>query len=287
MLIPQLIVNGLLLAGTYLLLAVGLNLIFGVLRVVNFAHGGMVVFAGLFVYWLDQSAGLGGVPAVIVAVLAVATIGFATQTVALSRIRVTGYDAELLSLLATYGVSLVLVNVSALAFGADYVSLPDLQGAWNVGSLHFGKAALIAALIGVACSLAVMYWLTRTSSGKRVIATAQSEAGAEVCGINATVTKRIAFTLGSALAGLAGALTIFQSTIAPTSALNYTVLAFVMIALGGLGNYAGAFIGAITLALITSFTSYYWSGTASSLAPYVLLLIVMLARTRGRRFSIA
>ena len=82
-----------------------------------------------------------------------------------------------------------------------------------------------------------------------------SEAGAEVCGINATVTKRIAFTLGSALAGLAGALTIFQSTIAPTSALNYTVLAFVMIALGGLGNYGGAFIGALCLALITSFTS--------------------------------
>ena len=170
MLIPQLIVNGLLLAGTYLLLAVGLHQIFGVLRVVNFALGGMVVFAGLFVYWLDQSEGLGGVPAVIVAVLAVAAIGFATQTVALSRIRVTGYDAELLSLLATYGVSLVLVNVSALAFGADYVSLPDLQGAWNIGSLHFGKAALIAALIGVACSLAVMYWLTRPASGMRVLA---------------------------------------------------------------------------------------------------------------------
>jgi branched-chain amino acid transport system permease protein len=286
MLIPQLIVNGLLLAGTYLLLAVGLNLIFGVLGVVNFAHGGMVVFAGLFVFWLDQHAGVPPVVAVVAAVVAVAAIGLLTQTGALSRIRVKGYDAELLSLLATYGVSLVLVNVSALAFGADYVSLPDLQGSWSVGSINFGRAATVAAIVGVACSVVVLLWLRRTSSGKRVIATAQSETGAEVCGINATVTKRIAFTVGSALAGLAGALTIFQTTVAPSAGLGYTVLAFVMIALGGLGNYAGAFVGALCLAMLTSFTSYYWSGTASSIAPYALLLIVMLARTRARRFSL-
>jgi branched-chain amino acid transport system permease protein len=287
MLVLQLIVNGLLLGGTYLLLAVGLNLIFGVLRVVNFAHGGMLVFAGLFVYWLDQSAHVNPVLAVVAAVLAVAVIGFATQVGALARIRVKGYDAELVSLLATYGVSLVLVNVSALAFGADYVSLPDMQGSWNVGSIHFGQAATVSAGIGVICSALVMFWLRRTRSGKRVVATAQSENGAEVCGINAAVTKRVAFTLGSALAGLAGALTIFQTTVAPSAGLGYTVLAFVMIALGGLGNYAGAFVGAVSLALIMSFTSYYWGGTASELAPYVLLLIVMLARTRGKRFSLA
>jgi len=107
-----------------------------------------------------------------------------------------------------------------------------------------------------------------------------------VCGINATVTKCIAFTLGSALAGLAGALTIFQTTVAPSAGLGYTVIAFVMIALGGLGNYAGAFVGAICLALIASFTSYYWSGTAASIAPYALLLIVMLVRTRTRSASL-
>ncbi|HEU4975073.1 MAG TPA: branched-chain amino acid ABC transporter permease [Baekduia sp.] len=286
MIVVQLFVNALLLAGTYLLLAVGLNLIFGVLRVVNFSHGGMVVFAGLFVYWLVLRQHVSPVLAVALAVVVVAAIGFVTQAAALARIRVTGYDAELLSLLATYGVALVLVNISALSFSADYVSLPELQGSWNIGSIHLGRAAVVAAAVGVISSSAVLFWLARTRSGKRVVATAQSETGAEVCGINAAVTKRVAFTLGSALAGLAGALTIFQSTMAPSAGLGYTVLAFVMIALGGLGNYAGAFLGALCLALLASFTSYYWSGTASAIAPYLLLLLVMLARTRGSRYSL-
>ncbi|MHB1539166.1 MAG: branched-chain amino acid ABC transporter permease [Acidimicrobiales bacterium] len=285
--VVQLIINGLLLGGTYLLLAVGLNLIFGVMRIVNFAHGGMLVFGGLAVYWLNQSAHIGVVLSVVIAVGGVGVIGLVSQIAALSHIEVRGYDAELLSLLGTYGVSLVLVNASTLLFGANYVSLPLLQGSWKVGAIHFGQSETIAAAIGVVCSLLVVYWLSRTRSGKQVMATAQSQTGAEVCGINAAVAKRVAFALGSALAGLAGALTILQSAIAPTAGLNYTVLAFVMIAIGGLGNYAGAFLGAIALALITTLTGYYLGGYAAAIAPYALLVIAMLARTRGSRFSLA
>lgn len=285
--VVQLIINGLLLGGTYLLLAVGLNLIFGIMRIVNFAHGGMLVFAGLAVYWLSQSAHINAVLAAAIAVAGVGIIGLVSQVAALSHIKVRGYDAELLSLLATYGISLILVNGSTLMFGANYVSLPLLQGSWKVGAIHFGQSETIAAAIGVVCSLLVMYWLSRTRSGKQVMATAQSQTGAEVCGINAAVAKRVAFALGSALAGLAGALTIFQSAIAPSASLNYTVLAFVMVAIGGLGNYAGAFLGAVALALITTLSAYYLSGYAAAIAPYALLLIVMLARTRGSRFSLA
>lgn len=282
----QLIVNGILLAGTYLLLAVGLTLIFGVLRIVNFAHGGMVVFAALFVYWLDQTGRINAILAVALAVLAVAAIGLLTESTALARTKATGYHAELLSLLVTYGVSLLLINGGTLAFGANYVSLPALQGSWSAGPIRFAQAETIAAGVGVICSLVVMFWLRYTGSGKRVLATAQSETGAELCGINAGASKRLAFTVGSALAGLAGALTIFQSAVAPTDGLGYTVLAFVMIALGGMGNYVGAFAGALCLAMLSSFTSFYWSGTAAAIAPYGLLLVVMLARSHRTRFQL-
>lgn len=287
MTVLQLIINGLLLGGTYLLLAIGLNLIFGVMRVVNFAHGGMLVFAALFVYWLNRTAHVNAVLASAIAVAGIAAVGILSQIGALDRIRSTGYDAELLSLLVTYGISLILVNAADLAFGASYVSLPQLQSSWSVGATRFGQAETISAAIGVACSLAVMFWLRVTAMGKQLLATSQNPGGAEVCGINARAMKRIAFVVGSGLAALAGTLTIFQTPLGPSSGLQYTVLAFVMIALGGLGNYRGAFLGAVALALLTTFTSYYWSGTASSLAPYALLLLVMLARTRSRRFSLA
>lgn len=285
MTVLQLVINGVLLGGAYLLLALGLNLIFGVLRIVNFAHGGMLVFAGLFVYWLSQSAHVAAVLAVVIAVVSVAVLGAITYLVALSRIKVEGYDAELLSLLLTYGVSLVLTNASTKAFTANYVSMPSLQGAWNIGSIRFGQAATVAAAVGFACGLALMYWLRGTRNGKQVLATAHSQIGAEVCGINARATKLAAFTVGATLAGLAGALLIFQQAIAPTADLSYTVLAFVMIAIGGLGSFLGASIGAMAVALLVTFVSFYWSGTASSLAPYALLLAVMLVRA-GRSTSL-
>lgn len=287
MTILQLVIDGLLLGGTYLLLALGLNLIFGVLRVVNFAHGGMVVFAGLFAYWLSQSVHVAAWVAVALAVLAVALTGAVTYVIGLSRIRVRGYDGELVSLLVTYGISLVLVNGSTIAFGASYVSMPMLQGSWSLGAIRLGQAETVAAGIAVACSVVLMTWLRRTRSGKQVLATSQSPIGAEICGINAQATRLVAFTVGSALAGLAGSLIVFQQAVAPTADLSYTVLAFVMIAIGGLGSYGGAVIGAIALALLMTFTSFYWSGTASAISPYALLLIVMLVRARRREQGFA
>lgn len=283
MIAAQLVITGLLLGGTYLLMAVGLNLIFGVMRVVNFAHGSIMVFSGLLVYWLATSEHLNTLLAVIVASLAMFLAGALIQLFAIERVRAKGYQAELLSLLVTYGVALVFTNVADAKFGSSYVSLPAVQGAWVMGPLIVSKAEVLGGGVGLACSVAALGWLRYTQSGKRVLAASQSREGAQVCGINSAVVGRYAFAVGSALAGLAGALLIFQSAIAPDDSLGFTVIAFVLIAVGGLGNYLGSFVSAAVVGLAVTIAGYLWGGIIASLVPYMLLMAVMLVRFRGAR----
>lgn len=264
-------------------MAVGLNLIFGVMRVVNFAHGGMMVFSALLVYSLVASSGFSPITAVALGTMAVILIGIATQTLALEKVRTVGYQAELLSLLITYGLSLILENVGVVAFGPNYVSLPSLQGSWALGPLTLAKAQTLGGLIGVVASLAVLAWLRYSQSGKRVMATSQNRGGAEACGINTAVVRRNAFGIGSGLAGLAGALFVFEMPITSQMGLPFTILAFVIIAIGGVGKYIGAFAGAAALGIAVVVAGYMWGGTVSSLVPYALLMAVMLVRFRGAR----
>lgn len=281
MIVVQLAVNGLLLGGLYLLMAQGLNLVFGVMRIVNLAHGVLIVVAGLIVYRLHEAYGLNPLLAVALVAPAFFVLGAVLQRLLIERIKAVGMQGELLSLMLTYGLSYIFINVALHAFGAQYLSLPYLQSALQIGSVTINESLLVASGVAVLLAAALYGWLTYTPSGKQIRATSQSRVGAVSCGIDTRRVRMIAFATGSALAAAAGTLLVVVRPVAPQLADDFTVLSFVVIMLGGLGNYLGAAVGALLLGAGQSFGGYYLGPDVESALPFVAMLLIMLLRPQG------
>lgn len=281
MLILQILVNGVLLGGMYILLAQGLNLVFGVMGVVNLAHGAIITVAGLFTFWFASRTGLTPLLLLPVVFVAMLGIGAVLQRFLLEPLTGAGRRAELLTLMITFGLSYVLVEIGLDVFGSQYVSLPDLQTTWSVGGLTINEALVVAGGLGAAISGLLQLWLQHTGSGKSLLATSQNRIGAIACGIDVSRMRRIAFALGASLAATAGVLLIMVMPLAAQSADSLTVLAFVVVAMGGLGNYAGAAVAALLLGIAQSAVGYYVGGDAESVVPYALFILFMIWRPQG------
>jgi branched-chain amino acid transport system permease protein len=276
----QIILNGLFLGGFYLLLAQGLNLVFGVMGIVNLAHGAFAVLGGLGVHTLS-SIGVNPFLALPIVVIVGAAVGCLTQWLVIERVRGTGSQNELLTLMATFGLSYILVNVGQRVWGPDYRTLPFLQGSVNVGPLRFPQSLMVGVVLAAVLTIALSLWLGRTRSGKSLRATAQSNLGAGACGINPLRTRLMGFSLGAGLAAAAGMLLVLIHPIAPQSATEFTIVAFVVVALGGLGNYAGAAVGAVVLGVAQTLVGFQFGSVLQAATPYVLLILIMLFRPEG------
>lgn len=281
MLALQLIVDGILLGGMYILIAQSLNLVFGVMGVVNLAHGTFITMAGLFTFWFATHTHLNPLLAIPLVFGGMLVIGAIVERLLLEPLAKTGRRAELLSLIVTFGLSYVLIQVTLFVWGSQFVSLPDFQSTWTIGGLTFSEARIVAGAFAAAISGGLYVWLNHTASGKALLATSQSQIGAATCGIDVRSMRLIAFAVGSALAATAGALLILVLPLAAQSADTLTILAFVIVAVGGLGDYKGAAVAALLLGLIQSAAGYYLGGDIESIVPYVLLILVMLVRPQG------
>lgn len=276
-----LLVLGLLWGGVYLLMAEGLNLIYGVMKVVNLAHGDFIVLGGLLAFSLFENHALSPVAAFPFAVLLLFLIGAVVQLGVLERITAQGPEGELRTLLATFGLSYVVANTSFLLWGSQFQSIPFLQSALVVGAVAVPEGLLVCSLIAFGVALLVHLWLTATITGKSVHATAQSGLGAASCGLNIRKIRTLAFALGSAMAGGAGALVIALIPFQTSTGGDLTVQAFTLIALGGLGNYLGAWLAAELLGLTEVFTQYYLGSNAASAVVYVVFIAVLVFRPQG------
>lgn len=283
MLALQLLVNGILLGGTYVLIAQSLNLIFGVMGVVNLAHGSFIVMAGLFTFWMTTHLGINPLIVLPIVFTVMFVVGGLLQPLLLEPLMGLGRKAELLSLMVTFGLNYVLIDVAMQLWGSDYVSLPDLQSTWTLGSVTLSKALVVSGVFAAAIATCLYFGLNRTLFGKTLLAASQSPTGAACCGIDVSRMRLVAFALGIALASGAGALLILVMPMAAASADNLTILAFVIIALGGLGDYVGVAVAALLLGLAQSVVGYYLGGDAENVLPYVLLIAFMVMRPQGFR----
>jgi branched-chain amino acid transport system permease protein len=278
MLVLQLLVNGVLVGGLYVLVAQSLNLIFGVMGVVNLAHGSFIVLAGLFTYWFASATGLNPLLALPLVFVVLGLVGAGLQPLLVEPLMKFGRKAELLSLMVTFGLSYVLLELALQLWGSDFVSVPYLQSSWSLGGLQFSKAFLVSGAFAAAVSAALYAWLNHSDSGKCLLAASQSATGAICCGIDVRRVRLIAFGLGVGLAAAAGVLVIIVMPLAPQTSDDLTLLAFVIIALGGLGSYAGVAVAAVLLGIAQSFSAFFLGGNAEYVLPYVLLILVMVVR---------
>ena len=274
----QVVVSGLLAGALYALVALGLSLIFGVMRVLNVAHGPLLMLGAYVTYWTFELTGLNPYLSLLVSMPALFAVGVLLQRFLVSRV----VDApELSSLLLTFGMSISLVNLAQLAFQSDLRSVEYLTGSFQVGPLAFSKARVIAFLFALGITGAAFWFLSFTRLGKAIRAVSQSREVAQVCGIHVQRIHLIAFGFASALAAAGGTLIAVMVAIQPEMGQVYTFKSFLVIVLGGAGNYPGALVGGLLLGLVEQLASLFLTTQVNEAVAYVLLVLVLLLRPTG------
>jgi branched-chain amino acid transport system permease protein len=280
-LILQLIVNGVLLGGVLALSALGFNIIFGVMRVVNLAHGDFVVLSAVFCAFAFAQTGINPLLLLPLTVAAGFVLGAAVHHYLLRRLPGEIASAEASSLTLTFGLSFLLAGAGLAIFGGNYRSVPFLTGAYHIGELSIPQARLLAFGTALALALLLGLFLRYTAVGRAIRATSQNVTGALACGIDTDRVRTISFALGTAVATAAGTLMSFIYSLNPQMGVVFTINAFAIVVIGGLGSYTGAILGAMILGLAQSFTSYFAGATLSEAAPYVLFIVVSLLLPSG------
>src|SRR5262245_52195855 len=235
--VGQVVISGLLAGSLYAMVALGLGLIFGVMRVLNVAHGPLLMLGAYTTFWLFHWFGLNPYASLVVSMPLLFLVGVALQRGLVRRV----VDApELSSLLLTFGVSIGLVNLAQLGFTSDLRSVEFLTGSFLWGPFAFSKSRVIACAFAVLLTTAAFLFLQKTRLGKAIRAVSQSREVAQVCGINVERIHLIAFGIASALAAAGGSLVAVMVAIQPEMGGVYTFKSFLVIVLGGVGNYPGA-----------------------------------------------
>ncbi|MDR7433999.1 MAG: branched-chain amino acid ABC transporter permease [Armatimonadota bacterium] len=276
----QALVNGILMGGVYSLVSIGLTLIFGVVRIVNFAHGEFLMVGMYITYWLWALTRMDPIVTALVSMPILAVMGYFFYR-ALVR-RVLGAP-DLSQIFLTVGVSLVLQNFALLIFTANYrsVTVAYATQAFRVGPVSFSVARLIAFAVAVFLSLLVGLFLGRTDIGRAMRAVAQDRDAAMLLGIDPHRVYALAVALGAALAGAGGSVIMPYFYVFPTVGASFVLIAFVVVIMGGLGNVTGAFLGGIIMGIAESLGILFVGADAGVIVAFIILILVLVLRPQG------
>jgi len=277
--ITQAVVTGILTGGVYGLVAMGLTLIFGVLDIVNFAHGAFLALALFLTYGVVQTIGVHPYLALVVAVPVMFGLGWLVQFTVLNRAMGKPLANQLL---VTLAVSLLIENGLLLFLGADPRSV-RFPGDRGIGV--FGAVASLSRVLAFAAALVLaagLYlFLRRTRVGTAIRAVAANRQGAELVGVDVRHIYALTFALGTACAGAAGTLVAPFTTIEPTTGSLFTIVAFVVVVLGGLGNVLGALAGGVLIGLTEQLGGVLVPSQSPLLIVFIVFLLVLFLRPRG------
>lgn len=276
----QAILNGVLVGGIYALIAMGMALVFGVMRLVNFAHGAFLMvgmylaYFGYTLFKLNPYWGFGLVGA------GLFVLGVAVYFLVIRRVM---GQSDFLQILLTEGISLCLVGGAQLLFSGDYrsISLPLADRTATLGALNFNVAYVVSFVIAVLAVTSMYLYMKYTEMGRAIRGVAQNPGVAPLMGIRVQWISGISFAFGVACAGAAGALLLPIFYVNPTIGGPYNLKSFVIVVLGGMGSIEGAALGGILLGVTEGLTAYYWSDSYTQVVDFVLFLAVLLLRPQG------
>ena len=280
----QLLASVLLLASLYALVALGLNLVYGTMRLLNVAHGELVMLGGYVAYWGFARLGISPLFSALLAMLAAAALGALMYQAVIRRLfRSTRVLArvEANSLLVFFGISVVIQNLTALAFTANQRGYAYLDNVLTVGELRIEANRVVAFAVAAVVCLACALFFRFARTGLAMRAVMQQREAAALVGIDIDRVNLQVFALGFALAALAGALVSMMQQISPFMGFPFTVSAFVVIILGGLGNLMGSIIGALLLAAVEVYGIALISPSYRSILVYGVFVAVLLLRPQG------
>ena len=268
--LPQLVVSGILIGGVYGLMSIGLTLIFGVLRVVNFAQGEFIMLAMFGSFWMHHLWGIDPYLSALVLAPAIFVLGLLTERVVIQRILRAPHAMQIF---ATFGLSVVLQNLALTLFGPDYrsVSTPYTSLSYTVGGVSISATALFAFIAALAMAALLIGFLNYTRDGRALRAMVQNRYAASLMGVNTSRLNRIAFGVGVACAAVAGCLLTPMYYTFPTVGVDLIIIAFVVVVL------VGGFIIGITQTL----TGFFVSVELKDVIALLLFILILLVRPQG------
>lgn len=276
-------IAGLLLGGIYALIAVGLSMQYGVARVLNIAHGEFIMLGGFITWTLFTKFQINPIVCLAVTGPVVFVIGFilyGTLFTRLKRISPSADAFEGSSMLACFGLLFIIQNVAILIWGADIKGYSYMAQSISFAGAKFAVNRLITLGFALVFCIVFYLFLARTRMGKAIRASAQDYEAAGLMGVNIKMVLAICFGLGALMAGLGGTLLSMSYNVQPTMGLEYTMIALIVIVLGGLGSITGSLIGGLILGLIGSIVTYLEPGL-SMVAYYVIFMLLLLAKPTG------
>jgi branched-chain amino acid transport system permease protein len=276
----QVIAGGLLLGAVYALFSSGLTLVWGMMNIVNFAHGDFVMLGMYvaFVVWTLFGAGPWlGAP---LAVLVLATLGV---VVYFGLIRDIMKGPMLAQILGTFGLALLLRYSVFWWFGANFLSLPEnlVGGTFDILGLRIQASRLLAGVVALLVTLGLHFLLTRTSLGSKMLAVAEDSTAAQLMGIRPDTMQAIAWAIAAGATGLAGALIATFFYVVPTVGETLGIVAFVTVSLGGFGSIPGALVAGLLIGVIESLSAYLIGAIYKDMVVYALFLGFLWFRPQG------
>ena len=276
----QIIFNGILIGGIYALMSQGLSLIFGVIGIINFAHGEFLMLSMYLTFWLFQLWGIDPYISIVIVTPLFFFFGFATQKVVFQHLIKAPHLSQIF---AAFGLVIVFQNIALFFWKADYrmVKTGYSAATVHIGALNLSFPRIIVFIMATAVTLVLYLFLKRTYLGKAIRATALDPDAAALMGINPMMIYCIAFGIGGALCGVAGTLLVPIYYVFPTIGAYFVLIAFVVVVLGGLGNVFGAFFGGLLIGITEVLSGYFFTSSFKEGIYFLIFILVLLIRPSG------
>jgi branched-chain amino acid transport system permease protein len=278
--LAQALVSGLLIGFVFALIAAGLSLIFGVMEIVNFAHGEFLMLSMYLSYFLHDRFGWDPLAALPLNALALFVFGIVVYAALIRRVLRASMLAQIF---ATFGLGVFLQNLAQFLWRADFRTVGEtwVAGRVALAGVFIGRPQLAAAAGAIVTTAALWWLLTRTDTGRALLATAEDRQAAALMGIDPDRMFALAWGLGSACVGVAGALLSTFYYIYPQVGGVFALIAFVAVALGGFGSVAGAFVGGVLIGAVESLAGVLVAPAVKNIFVFAIYLLVVLLRPRG------
>jgi len=274
----QILISGLLLGGIYALMAVGLSLTLGVMRIVNLAHGVFYTLGSFIIYSFAVQAKMNSFLALFIAFVIVFAIGIFTERILLKPIR----ESEMNVMILTFALAIFGEQCIRLGWGVMYRSTPPFfRGELQIGQVLLDYQRILAFIIGVVVIIGLVFTLKKTKLGKATRMVQQDYEMAMILGINVNLISMMVYGLGAALAAAAGCLLAPLYLIFPAMGWTPLLMSFAIVILGGMGSILGTVIGGFLFGLTTLMTSYYISSGMVNVVPFLAMIVTLLIRPGG------
>ena len=277
----QILVNGILKGGLYALMAMGMSLIWGVMDIINIAHGSFIMLGAFTTYWLFTLLGMDPFVSLVISTAILFVLGYGVQRFLINYvIRASAF----ITLILAFGIEIFINNAALVSWTADVRKVKVSYGAANFSLGSYATIPtirLLAFLLVIVISLVFFFILNRTNLGRSIRATSQDLEGARLVGVDVARTYAVTFGLGVGAAGAAGTLWSILFPISPMMGGELTLKSFVVVIIGGLGSMLGPIIGGLALGITEAFGTDWFGSTYGNLIGFTILVLVLIIRPKG------